>query len=88
MVEITKCPPGKALGAGDLHRWAHNRQLGRTSVAGQRGKDLKAWARNPDNVTSNGHALTFKQIKDRRRKERNRRRRLERQLRTGRIMVG
>jgi hypothetical protein len=26
-VRITKCPPGVALGAGDLHRWA-SRRLG------------------------------------------------------------
>jgi hypothetical protein len=45
-VKITKCPPGKALGAGDLMAWSHNRQLGRTGVSGQGKADLKAWARN------------------------------------------
>jgi hypothetical protein len=41
-IKITKCPPGVALGAGDLQRWAHNRTLGRSGVIGQRDVDLKA----------------------------------------------
>jgi hypothetical protein len=75
-VKITKCPLGRALGAGDLHAWAHNRQLGRSGMAGQRDKDLEAWTHNPDNVSSSGHALTPKQIRKRDKAER---RQLQRQ---------
>lgn len=32
MVEITKCPPGRARGAGDLQSWSFNRMLGRSGV--------------------------------------------------------
>src|SRR5215471_16740878 len=77
-VKITKCPPGTALGAGDLQRWAHNRSLGRSGVIGQRNKDLKAWIRDPNNVTSNGRALTAKEIRQRRKGERRAKRRAER----------
>jgi len=31
-VKITKLPPGKALGADDLRRWAHQRLRGRSGV--------------------------------------------------------
>lgn len=33
MVEITKCPPGYAQGAGDLAEWAHRRAVGKSGVA-------------------------------------------------------
>jgi hypothetical protein len=33
MVRITKCPPGTALGARDLHRWSLNRARGRSGVS-------------------------------------------------------
>jgi hypothetical protein len=31
-VQVTKLPPGVALGAGDLHEWAQRRNAGRASV--------------------------------------------------------
>jgi hypothetical protein len=31
-VKITKLPPGRALGAGDLHEWAQRRNAGRSGV--------------------------------------------------------
>jgi hypothetical protein len=70
VVEVTKCPPGKALGAGDLHRWASNRAGGRFGVKGQRDKDLKAWARDPSTVSRQGVALSHKAIRRRRNAER------------------
>ena len=30
--KITKCPPGRALGADDLQRWARQRNVGRSGV--------------------------------------------------------
>jgi hypothetical protein len=32
MVEVTKCPPGIAKGAGDLHAWASRRLVGRSGL--------------------------------------------------------
>jgi hypothetical protein len=47
MVKITKCPPGKALGAGDLHTWASRRLSGRSGVPGQQDAGaLNDWSRN------------------------------------------
>jgi hypothetical protein len=94
-IKITKCPPGRALGAGDLQRWAHNRTVGRSGVIGQRDKDLQAWARDPNHVTSTGRALTPKQIrKAKRRAERKRQRaerfkqiEIKRKLRTGKLVL-
>jgi hypothetical protein len=90
-VKITKCPPGIALGAGDLQRWAHNRSLGRSGVIGQRDKDLQAWARDPNHVTGSGHALTPKQIRKAKRKrqraERFRQIDIKRKLRTGKLVL-
>jgi hypothetical protein len=76
-VKVTKCPPGVALGAGDLYRWASRRHGGRSGMAGQRDKDLEAWARNPANVSRDGHALTPKQIRERRKAARNAKRKAE-----------
>jgi hypothetical protein len=76
-VKVTKCPPGRALGAGDLQAWAHNRRLGRSGMVGQTKHDLEAWARNPNNVTSSGRALTPKEINKRRKAERTAKRKAE-----------
>jgi hypothetical protein len=32
MVEVKKCPPGAALGAGDSNTWASRRMAGRSGV--------------------------------------------------------
>ena len=37
-VKITKCPPGVARGAGDLHRWASRRRGGSSGVPSVIGK--------------------------------------------------
>lgn len=45
-VRITKCPPGKALGADDLQRWAHQRLRGRSGVPLTRKEKKLAAARS------------------------------------------
>jgi hypothetical protein len=40
-VKVTVCPPGEAIGARDLQRWAHNRKLGRSGVKAQKEKPKK-----------------------------------------------
>lgn len=62
-IKITKLPP-----AGDLFAWAQNRMTGRSGVAGQRGKDLQAWTRDPANVGRSGQQLSNKQKARQRRK--------------------
>jgi hypothetical protein len=56
---VKHCPPGAALGAGDLHAWAKRRG----TVAGQRDSDVQAWARSPANVDRNGRALSHKELR-------------------------
>jgi hypothetical protein len=41
-VKITKCPPGKALGADDLTTWAQRRATGKVGVPTPR-KEEKKW---------------------------------------------
>ena len=49
MVEITRLPPGEALGARDLQGWAHQRSAGRAGVNTTREewKRLKQWKPKP-----------------------------------------
>lgn len=39
-VKITKVPPGRAFGSGDLRKWAHNRQQGLSGVADSKTKGV------------------------------------------------
>ena len=41
-IEIKKLPPGRALGADDLSKWAHSRAVGRTGSADAKSID-KRW---------------------------------------------
>lgn len=45
MVTVTKLPPGKAIGAGDLHRWGMRRLQGKGGMpeTKQERKGLKQW---------------------------------------------
>ena len=42
MVEITKCPPGKAKGADDLKTWGHRRAAGQSGVPPSKRKGKKS----------------------------------------------
>jgi hypothetical protein len=41
-IEIKKLPPGRAYGASDLAKWAHNRAVGRSGVDDAKSVD-KRW---------------------------------------------
>jgi hypothetical protein len=41
-IKITKLPPGRAIGAGDLHSWSTNRMTGRTGSSMNRQRE-KLW---------------------------------------------
>jgi hypothetical protein len=47
-VKITRCPPGEAMGARDLQRWAHQRLRGRSGVPLTRKQKKVAAARGED----------------------------------------
>ena len=51
-VKVTICPPGEALGAGDLQRWSRNRALGRSGVSDTKRerKILKRWGKPKKDV--------------------------------------
>jgi len=70
-IKITKLPPGRALGAGDLHEWAANRHAGWSGVRGQSDDALRDWAREPS------QAERKRARKQRKLKRRNERRALK-----------
>lgn len=41
MVEITKCPPGNALGVGDLQKWGGRRNAGRSGMLNNRERGMR-----------------------------------------------
>jgi hypothetical protein len=47
-IKITKLPPGKAIGADDLQRWAHQRLRGRSGVPLSKRERKIAAARSED----------------------------------------
>ena len=44
-VKVTKCPPGVALGAGDLHQWASRRRSGSSGVSNGAGEQCSTCGR-------------------------------------------
>ena len=75
-IQIKRLPPGAALGAGDLQRWAHNRLLGRSSVTFGVEKTAAGWVVSlPNGKTIGGfksRRAAWKWLKQRRSRRRGR----------------